>query len=181
MKNSSTLKRNIWIAVGIVGAVIVAYAILVVLFTHTMVDIPEHHLLHAGLALGAGLLAMALATRLPARTQERAWWCIPAVLAPVAALFLMWPSMYAYLMTHPVLHLLDHVGIALCSVLAVFAAQAYVRGLGWLMLVVVVAMDIAAAGGFGVSPGLRHIAEIKTRQVQLIHSARPPSVGKAII
>ncbi len=55
--------------------------------------------------------------------------------------------------SYPLLHFFDHLGIALCSVLAVFAAQAYVRGLGWPMLVLLVAMDAGAAGGFGVSPG----------------------------
>ncbi|HEX9047863.1 MAG TPA: c-type cytochrome, partial [Verrucomicrobiae bacterium] len=66
-------------------------------------------------------------------------------------LFLMWPSEYAYLMDHPLFHFLDHLGIALCSVLAVFAAQAYMRGLGWPMLALLIAMDAGAAGGFGAS------------------------------
>lgn len=157
MTSHRTLAKSAWIVIGIIGAVIILYAILVVPFMHTMVSIPRHHLLHGGMAVGAGLLAMALAAALPSPDHERTWWSIPAVLAPVAALFLMWPSMYVYLMAHPLLHLLDHLGIALCTLLAVFAAQAYVRGLGWLMLVVVVAMDVAAAGGFGVSPGLQDV------------------------
>ena len=155
MKNNHTLRRIALIGTGIAGAVIMGYGVLVVLYSHEMTTIPVHHLLHGGMAVGAGMLAMALAASLPPRNRERSGWSIPAALAPVAGLLLMWPSKYAYLMDHPWLHLLDHLGIALCSLLAVFAAQAYVRGLGWPMLVLLVGMDAAAAGGFGVSPGNR--------------------------
>ncbi|HEX5398581.1 MAG TPA: c-type cytochrome [Verrucomicrobiae bacterium] len=153
MKNKNTLRRIALIGAGIVGAVIMSYGIVVVLFSHEMTTIPVHHLLHAGMAVGAGMLAMALASLLPPQNRERSGWVIPTVVAPAVGLLLMWPSEYAYLMGHPWLHVLDHAGIALCSLLAVFAAQAYVRALGWPMLVLLVGMDAAAAGGFGVSPG----------------------------
>ncbi len=155
MSNNMTLKRIALVGSGIAGTVIMGYGILVVLFSHEMTTIPIHHLLHADMAAGAGMLAMALAACLPSRERERSGWVLPAVLAPAVGLLLMWPSEYAYLMSHPWLHVLDHLGIAVCSVLAVFAAQAYVRGLGWPMLVLLVGMDAAAAGGFGVSPGNR--------------------------
>ena len=99
------------------------------------------------------MLAIALAAKLPSQRSERSVWVIPAILAPILGLFLMWPSEYAYLMEHHGLHMLDHVGIIAFSWLAVFAAQAYVRGLGWPMLVLMVSMNAAAAGGFGVAPG----------------------------
>ena len=153
MENDHSIKRKAIVGMGIVGALITLDGVTIPLRSHEMTTIAVHHLLHSGMAAGAGLLAMALAANLPNRDQERAWWVLPAVLAPVIGLALMWPSEYAYLMGHPWLHLLDHLGIALCSVLAVFAAQAYVRGLGWPMLVLLVAMDAGAAGGFGVSPG----------------------------
>lgn len=153
--NNTTSRWIVLIGAGIVGTVIMGYGILVALFSHELTTIPVHHLLHAGMAVGAGMAAMALAACLPPRERERSGWVLPAVLAPVVGLFLMWPTKYAYLMGHPWLHVLDHVGIALCSVLAVFSAQAYVRGLGWPMLVLLVGMDAAAAGGFGVSPGNR--------------------------
>jgi hypothetical protein len=155
MENSNTLRRIALIGTGIVGAMIMGNGVVVVLYSHEMTTIPVHHLLHAGMAVGAGMLAMALAACLPPRNRERSGWSIPAVLAPIAGLLLMWPSEYAYLMDHPWLHLLDHLGIAVCSVLAVFSAQVYVRGLGWPMLVLVVGMDAAAAGGFCISPGTR--------------------------
>lgn len=153
MENNQPIKRITLIGMGIVGALLVLDGVTMPLRMQEMTTIPVHHLLHAGMAVGAGLLAMALAAKLPPREKERVWWVLPAALAPAAGLFLMWPTEYAYLMGHPWLHLLDHLGIALCSVLAVFASQAYVRGLGWPMLVLLVAMDAGAAGGFGVSPG----------------------------
>jgi hypothetical protein len=179
MNNSGTLKRNTLIAIGVVGAVIMSYGIVVVAFSHRMTTIPEHHLLHAGMAIGAGMLGIALAALLPVRSWERSWWSIPAVLAPAVGLFLMWPSAYAYLMGNPLLHVLDHVGIALSSVVAVFAAQVYVRGLGWPMLILVVGMDAAAAGGFGVihAPGQAMNAQPMSHVMQSSVAPGTPAVA----
>ncbi len=143
--------NRVRIAIGIIGAAIALGGVIDPLISHEMTTIAVHHLLHAGMAAGAGLLALAVA--LPGTDHERSLWIWPAVIAPAIGLLLMWPSEYAWLMSHPWLHMLDHLGIALTTLLAVYAAQAYVRGLGWLMLVLVVAMDAACAGGFGVSPG----------------------------
>ena len=151
MKASDSMTRMTYVGMGVVGSAIMIGTGIAA--TRYPMSIPVHHLLHAGMALGAGMLAMALAAKLPPQRSERSLWVIPATLAPILGLFLMWPSEYAYLMEHHRLHLLDHAGIIACSWLAVFAAQAYVRGLGWPMLVLTVAMDAAAAGGFGVSPG----------------------------
>lgn len=153
MGNNQPMKNTTLIGMGVVGAIVMLDGVLAPLYMHEMTTIPVHHLLHAGMAVGAGLLAMVLVEKLPPCEKERVWWVLPAVLTPAAGLFLMWPTEYAYLMGHPWLHLLDHLGIALCSLLAVFAAQAYTRGLGWPMLVLMVAMDVGAAGGFGVSLG----------------------------
>ena len=155
MNKNLKLKRIALIGTGILGTLIMLHGITVVVYSRELTTIPVHHLLHAGMAVGAGMLAMVLATLLPPQKRERTGWVLPAVLAPTVGLLLMWPSEYAYLMRHPFMHVLDHVGIAVCSVLAVFAAQAYVRGLGWPMMVLLVGMDAAAAGGFGVSPGNR--------------------------
>lgn len=187
MNNNTTLRRITRIGTGIVGTVIMGYGILVVLFSHELTTIPVHHLLHAGMAVGAGMLAMALAAYLPPRDRERSGWVLPAVLAPAIGLFLMWPSEYAYLMAHPWLHVLDHLGIALCSVLAVFSAQAYVRGLGWPMLVLLIGMDAAAAGGFGVSPGNREalcssptLATTESISASPGQAASPEALGKQL-
>ena len=152
MKDNS--RRIVNVGMGIAGVLISLDGLTMPFRMHGMMTtIAVHHLLHSGMAVGAGLLGMSLAANLPRRDRERSGWVLPAVLAPVIGLALMWPSEYPYLMGKPLLHFLDHLGIVLSSVLAVFAAQAYVRGLGWPMLVLLVGMDAAAAGGFGVSPG----------------------------
>ena len=151
MMASDSITRTSYIGMGAVGAVIMVGGIAATMHMG-MTSIPVHHLLHAGMTLGAGMLAIALAARLPSRRTERSVWLISATLAPIFGLLLMWPSEYAYLMEHHELHMLDHAGIIAFSWLAVFAAQAYVRGLGWPMLVLMVAMNAAAAGGYGVAP-----------------------------
>ncbi|MEO6923130.1 MAG: c-type cytochrome [Acidobacteriaceae bacterium] len=144
------MTRKTTIGMGAVGVIVMMAGGYIA--ARNMMSIPVHHLVHAVMALGAGMLALAMAERLPPRSTERSLWVLPATLAPIFGLFLMWPSEYAYLMAHPALHLLDHAGIIGLSCLAVYAAQAYVRGLGWPMLILLVAMNATAAGGFGVAP-----------------------------
>lgn len=150
MKTGDPFTRIAYAGIGGIGAVIVAGGIAGTLLLG-MTSIPTHHLLHAIMSLGAGMLAIALAAMLPRQSSERGFWVVPAIVAPLLGLFLMWPSEYAYLMEHPTLHMLDHLGIIALSWLAVFAAQAYVRGLGWPMLILMVGMNATAAGGFGAS------------------------------
>ncbi len=173
--NDIAAGRRVVIVSGAAGALIMLSGILAPLLSHTMTSISVHHLLHAGMAAGAGMLALALAAGLKKRDRERDWWMIPAVLAPAVGLLLMWPSEYAYLMSHPWLHVCDHLGIALAGFLAVFSAQAYVRGLGWPMLILMVAMDAAAAGGFGVSPGLVSLAPPRPQA-----RSSPSGMGKKV-
>jgi len=152
MKASNSTSRMITGGMVVVGTILIFGVSAATLSPLGMTSIPVHHLLHAAMTLGAGMVAIVLAARLPVKYSERSVWVVSAVLAPIFGLLLMWPSEYAYLMDHHGLHLLDHVGIIAFSGLAVFAAQAYVRGLGWPMLVMMVAMNAAAAGGFGVAP-----------------------------
>lgn len=169
-------------AVGTIGALIVIAGLLAVLRSGEVMSIPIHHLLHAGIALGAGMLAVVLANRLPTRRSERGVWAIVAVLAPIFGLALMWPSEYMYLMQHHWLHMLDHLGIAIFSWLAVYAAQAYAKGLGWPMVVLMVAMDASAAAGFGVSPPPSQLLSIPVASVISGNAGGagvPPNAGAA--
>ena len=154
------------VIMGVLGGVLALCGVIAPLVSHEMTTIAVHHLLHTGMAFGAGLVALSIA---PRRTDhERSFWLWPAVIAPAVGLLLMWPSEYAYLMSHRWLHLLDHLSIATVALVGVYAAQAYVRGLGWFMLVLLVAMDAACAGGYGVSPGPSF----------LLHPApQPPGMG----
>ncbi len=141
MDKSHSIKRTAWIVLGSIGTLILLDGVTVPLRSTAMTTIPVHHLLHTGMAVGAGLLALALTWKQPASTEEQGWWVWPATLAPALSLFLMWPTKYAYL------------GIAICSVLAIYAAQRFTRGLGWPMFALVIAMNAGAAGGFGLTLG----------------------------
>ncbi len=148
---TQTFRMCRWL-MGLIGLVVALAGVLAPLFSHEMTSIAMHHLLHAGMAVGAALFAIALSPW-DRKPRERSGWLWLAVIAPAIGLLLMWPSEYAYLMSHRWLHFLDHLSIAAVTFLAVYASQAYVAGLGWLMAALVVAMDAACAGGFGVSPG----------------------------
>ena len=179
MTNATEKVTLMRIVAGVTGAIIALGGVTAPIFSHDMTTIAVHHLLHAGMAIGAGLLALSLAP--PRNERERSFWIWPAVLAPAIGILLMWPSEYAYLMTHRWLHLLDHLSIALVTLLAVYAAQAYVRGLGWFMLVLVVAMDAACAGGYGVSPGPSFLLNPVPRHNATASSARPVNAMKKAI
>ncbi|NNM84761.1 MAG: hypothetical protein HKL96_03265 [Phycisphaerales bacterium] len=165
------------IVMGVIGAAIALGGVLAPLMSHDMTTIAVHHLLHAGMAIGAGLLALSLAP--PRNERERSFWIWPAVVAPAIGILLMWPSEYPYLMTHRWLHLLDHLSIALVTLLTVYAAQAYVRGLGWLMLVLLVAMDAACAGGFGISPGASFLLRPAQRPSNVVVASNAATAGTA--
>lgn len=174
MTDKLLLRRVANVGMGLVGAAVALGGVIMPLLSHEDVSIAVHHLQHAGMAAGAGLLALALAAKLPPHNRERGGWVLPAVLAPVVGLVLMWPSEYAWMEHSHLGHFLEHLGIALCSFLAVFAAQAYVRGLGWPMLVLLVGMDAAAAGGFGVSPGPSSLLSEPT-PVAIVENPNPES------
>ena len=177
MTDHSEQPSRVRIVMGAVGAIIALGGVIAPLISHEMATIAVHHLLHAGMAAGAGLLALAVAPT--GRDRERAIWIWPAVIAPVIGLLLMWPSEFSYLISHSWLHLLEHLGIALMTFLAVYAAQAYVRGLGWLMLVMVVAMDAACAGGFGVSPGPSFLLRPAQRPSDVVMASNAATAGTA--
>ena len=151
MTEISGWRKRMRVVLSGAGALIALAGVTAPLESSHMTTIAVHHLLHAGLAFGAGLLALMMARS--REDPERVGWVWPAIVAPALGLAFMWPSEYAWLMAHPWLHVLDHLSIALMAGLAVYASEAYWRGLGGLMLVLVVAMDAAAAGGFGVSRG----------------------------
>ncbi len=164
---------------GVIGAFIAGCGVIAPLVSHETTTIAVHHLLHAGMAVGAGLLALSLpAARID---RERSFWIWPAVTAPGIGVLLMWPSEYAHLISHPWPHTLEHLSIVLVTLLAVYAAQAYVRGLGWFMLVLVVAMDAACAGGYGVSPGPSFLLNPVPRHNATASRARPINAVKKAI
>jgi hypothetical protein len=107
-----------------------------------------HHLAHGAVLVGGSALGLAFAT--PQRqAAERTGWLVPAVGAAVVVMVLMWPTLYEYTESRPVLHVLDHLGIGLFGFTAAYAGQRYRDGVGWILSGVVVLMAVTAAGGFG--------------------------------
>ncbi len=116
-------------------------------------DLPtaEHHLLHA--ALIAGALISALLLTEPRKAENAHYgWLLAAVLSPIAAMMLMWPSEYAWFERHPLGHVLEHLGIVGCGFASGYAGQMYASGVGWVTGLSLLGMSVASAWGFGVAP-----------------------------
>lgn len=114
-----------------------------------------HHLLHAVILIGAALSGLLIARRSPAPLTQRALWLVVSIIAPLIAMFLMWPSEYSPLDKLPAAHSFEHLGLALFGFLTAYAGQQYAYGVGTAMALSLWAMAFLAAWGFGVSPPLR--------------------------
>lgn len=115
---------------------------------HGELQIPLHHVIHAAGVAGGVALALVLMRR--SRDEgEHGLWLFPATLAPIAMMFLMWPSFYASLDANPLLHLADHAALFLSGYVTVAAGQRYRSGTGWALGVISILMALTAAGGFG--------------------------------
>jgi hypothetical protein len=143
---------NVLTVLGGLGAVAVLVGALVPFFVHHPESIQAHHLKHAIYITGGGFLGLALAQAFPGNRsgKEQPIWLIPAILAPLVQMFLMYPSLYDWMMAHPPVHFLQHLAIGLMPTLATFAGQRYTRGIGWIVGASAVAMAFAAAFGYGV-------------------------------
>ena len=122
---------------------------------HPTVELPiwQHHLLHAGLLMGSALAGILVVPRTRSGSGGGAFWLLPAILAPIVAMFAMWPSGYSYFETHPWGHIVEHFVLIALGCLSTYAAETYAFGLGWVVGGAMVFMAVAAARGFGVSFG----------------------------
>lgn len=143
---------NVLTVLGGLGALAVLGGALVPFFVHHRESIQAHHLKHAIYILGGAFLGLSLAQAFPGNcpTKEQPIWLIPAILVPLAQMFLMYPSLYDWMMAHPPVHFLQHLAIGLMPALATFAGQRYTQGIGWIVGGSAVAMAVAAAFGYGV-------------------------------
>lgn len=120
-------------------------------------SIANHHLQHLYFVLGGALWGIALGrSRGPVRSEDpsrRDVWLIPAVLAPVVVMFLMWPGSYPYIETRPFLHFIDHLVFIALAAITTYGAYRYARQLGWVFAVTLSAMAWLAVYGYGVTPG----------------------------
>src|SRR5665213_1643645 len=114
--------------------------------------IPLHHLLHAMMIAGGALSGILLAGRMARERGSGTVWLVVAILAPVFAMLLMWPSAYSYLETHPYGHVVEHLGLVVLGLLTGYGGQRYAAGIGWASGIGITAMALLAIGGYGVAP-----------------------------
>lgn len=118
-------------------------------------SVSAHHIQHLFFVIGGGLWGLALAQWLADRGaggKGSSAWLFLAILAPIAAMFTMWPSTYPYIEARPFLHLLEHVVFIILAALTTFAGFRFARPAGWLFGASLAAMAAAAAIGYGVAP-----------------------------
>ncbi len=121
------------------------------------VELPvrEHHLLHAIVLVLAAVSGLLFARGVPPAKAERTIWLVVAIVSPMLAMFLMWPSEYSPLDKLPAAHSAEHLGLALLGFATAYAGQMYASGIGVAMSLSLWAMAFLAAWGFGVSPPLQ--------------------------
>jgi len=134
----------------LVLAVTLAAALVPFLDRHAELPIWQHHLLHAGLLAGGALAGVFITARARGSQGGSAFWLVPALLAPMVAMFAMWPSAYSYFEVHPYGHVLEHLVLIALAYLATASAESYAAGLGWIVGGAMLFMAVAAARGFGV-------------------------------
>lgn len=114
-----------------------------------------HHLLHAGILIGAALAGLLIARRSQSSVAARATWLVVSIIAPLLAMLLMWPSEYLPLDKLPAAHAVEHLALLFLGFLTAYAGQKYAYGVGAAMAFSLWAMAFLAAWGFGVSPSLK--------------------------
>lgn len=115
------------------------------------VSIPVHHFLHVVMLAGAALAAL-LFTAPAALQRGKAPWLIAAVVTPILAMFLMWPSEYALFERSPRLHAAQHLGLVSLGFVTGYAGQRYAAGIGIVASLSLLLMGLLAIGGYGISP-----------------------------
>ncbi|MHB8146445.1 MAG: c-type cytochrome [Vulcanimicrobiaceae bacterium] len=145
------MKRQRIVASAILGITIVG-ALVPLVRGAVELPIAQHHLLHAALIAGGLLSALLFAAPSRERGAGHYGWLLLAVLSPIAAMMLMWPSEYAWFEQHPGGHVIEHLGIVGFGFATGYAGQRYAAGIGWATGLSLLAMAVASAWGFGVAP-----------------------------
>lgn len=115
------------------------------------VPVPIHHLLHV-IVLAGGAVSALLLTATAARRRETVGWLVIAVVTPLLAMFLMWPSEYAVFERSPLLHAAQHLALMGLSFTTGYAGQRYAAGIGAVATLSLLLMGCLAIGGYGISP-----------------------------
>ncbi len=155
MARVSRTRTYLLLVMGLVSVVIAAFHLGL---PDPDLSIRNHHIQHLFFILGGGLWGIALAgVLMPPAAHEartgRSAWLVPAILAPVAVMFVMWPSTYQYIEAHATVHALEHGVFIVLGGLTTFAGSGFSQSTGWLLGGMVSVMAWAAAFGYGVTPG----------------------------
>ncbi len=110
---------------GILLFATVAFALAPLVRRNVEISIAEHHLLHAAVLAGAVIAGIVFASADPRPRAGGAGWLLVALVAPVLAMLLMWPSEYAYFGTHPYGHVLEHLGLVALGALTGYGGPRY--------------------------------------------------------
>jgi hypothetical protein len=157
------MKTAVWrIASYVTGAVSVAVAVFPAALGRAHVPVPQHHIGHALLIVGGVITGLVAAIVVVPRTgPPKAAWIAPTVIAPMVAMYFMWPSALDYLDLHPLLHGIEHLSYVFFGFITAYAGQRYVRGVGWITGTLLSCMAFAAAGFFGVAPPMPALAKVR--------------------
>lgn len=147
-------------AAGVILIATVVFALAPLYRTGVDMPIPLHHVLHAMMIAGAALAGILFAGSSARERRSGAPWLVIAILAPVFAMLLMWPSKYSYFEMHPSGHVLEHLALMLMGFLAGYGGQRYADGIGWASGIGIVAMGVLAIWGYGVAPGATTLAAV---------------------
>lgn len=143
--------KNRRVAGLVVLAATVVFA-LAPLYRSGDVTVPVHHLLHAIMLFGAALAALLLTASPKPPLHGSTWWLVLAVIAPLLAMLLMWPSEYSVFDRSPLLHTSEHMGLVVLGFVTAFAGCRYAPGIGAVASASLVLMALLAIGGYGISP-----------------------------
>lgn len=146
---------------GIVVMVLIGWVLIVIATLHNAFwepghTISTHHIQHLLYLAGGSLWGIAAAqfleNRRP-RERRQGKWLIPALLAPMAAMFIMWPSTYAYVEARPLLHMSEHAVFIILGIVTTYGGWQWATVTSWLLGGSLAAMSLFAAFFFGVGPG----------------------------
>jgi mono/diheme cytochrome c family protein len=147
----------------------ILYALAPIIRGGVQIPTAQHHLLHAAMLAGAAFSGILFAGWEHRERRGAGGWLVAAVIAPVLAMLLMWPSEYSYFELHPYGHVAEHLGLIGLGFLTGYSGQQYANGIGWASGISICAMAVLAAWGYGVGPPLR--AELQPASAATVSSA----------
>ncbi len=163
-----TLRRLLFFAATLVAIVL---SFMPIVTGERNVSVHEHHLDHAVLMLLGAIAGLALYDRRGGEAESPRWLWV-AVLAPIAAMLLMAPSLYAIVDNVPWVHTINHLAFVVLAILATYAGQRYVRGVGWASGLMLETMAIVAAFGYGVAPAIATASTASANPIPAVSPAR---------